>query len=333
MKKLFASIIAVTLSLVTLAQTKTAPFHSINQPDGTFATYNVDCGNPNAGKVVAWSLVQGEPSVAPLTFTQGLPVGDRGWQDENRKSDEFGKIEQVAPLFRDGGWKPAYYRSWSAPPFGSYQRLVWPAQDGALTVLTNNSTVVAFVKGSPCESLRIIGDNNKVFVVADSGEQSRLMLTRPAVIINGDGNTVTGWARHPICALYLRGNANNVLNFTAVIGPSAVGDDTGAVYYEGKAGQKGGSVTNLTVVNEGRAYPYQHMTAGLYLDDKYSYCKITNLTVIGQFKYGLFSHGGNYNTVSGLTTVGVEFSHKFASHFTTSSTAPIGCKATNVVMK
>lgn len=326
-----------TLLLVLAMLAPTVPYTVVTQPDGTTASYNVDCGDPNKGL-----------DSAPFTLQSGPPTG-AGWKNIMVKGNLGWNGITIVPVDGvylptwpqyTGKWNDAWVQEVAGIPFGAYAQYgySWPTTSGALTVKTNNSTIIADVTGSPCESLIVVGNNNKIHVRAISGVQSRLMLLRSAVVVNGNGNTVSGYSEHPVCALVVRGNNNALRNFTAVGGE--VGDDSALIYFvnDHKLGGvkqlgywNGAVLDKVSVIARKRKYPPSHLTAGIYADDKFSNVKASSIYVSGGFKYGIVSNGGDDVTINGLTTVDCEAPFKFLAHQDTPTKAPIGCSAKAVV--
>ena len=279
--------IALLLALVF-----TAPYQDLTLPDGGSYSFTIDCGDPNAG----------------------LPVGEI----------QFHSYLDASGWFRYSynswnGWNgetqldPMAVNVWAQPltgkPFGNVDSLrrAWPAETGAITVRTNGSRVSATVYGSPCESVRLIGNDNVLTVYAVSGEQTLFKMGRPAVLVQGSRNRVSGYAEHPLCALYVRGNDTTVANFEAVGG--SVGDDTGMLYFANDYkvnGVKqfgyynGATLRNVTIRQSGRKYQPIHGTNGAYFDDGFSRISIDRLNVYGYFTRPWFANGGTGYTVKRL---------------------------------
>ena len=262
----------------------TTPYQAVTVPDGSNARYVVQCGDPNAGMA------------GPISFYSALSAGGwfryvynsfNGWNGEGQLDPSVENV-WVQPLSRQ--------------PFGNVDSMgrIWPDEDGAITIYTNRSTLDVTVYGSPCESVRLVGNDNVLTVRAYSGEQSLFKLGRPAVHVLGDRNTVTGYAEHPMCALYVRGNDTTVKNFEAVGG--SVGDDTGMIYFQGYERDAGGAkilgyhtgatIRNVKVRQSGRWYAPTHGTNAVYFDDGFSRAKVDTLDVYGYFTRPVFANGG-----------------------------------------
>ena len=156
------------------------------------------------------------------------------------------------------------------------------------------------IYGSPCESLRLVGNDNVLTVRAYSGEQSIYKLPRPGVHIFGDRNSIQGYIEHPMCGLYVRGNDTTVHDLTVV--SCSVGDDVAGVWFQGGEyvnGSKvlgyynGATVKNLSVINPGREYPIAWHVSGLRFDDGFSNATIDNLRTTGEFSEAWFNYLGS----------------------------------------
>lgn len=328
----------------------TAPYQSIVQPNGTSANYFVDCGDPNRG-LEGEFVYEATPTIGvPGTFRTSIidNSAHHGWNGVGYKTGGDGMPPKVWPLNLSGAWQPAYTAQWSGLAFGNFdsQGSNWPNVNGAITVQSNNSTMMVDSTGSPCEGLRVFGAGNKVIVDVRQGAQSRYLLGRPAVYIEGNDMTLTGVIDATTMAgVVVRGDRVRLGTSTTplVVYAGSVGDDIGAIYLQGYerdatgkkilAVHKYATIENVIVIQTGRRYwplkPWK--IVAVYADDGYSNVTIKNLTVIGQWTHGVFSHGGNYVTINGLTCIGaVGKAHEFAPHFTATSTQPIGCKATGV---
>lgn len=311
--------------LLLLASAQTAPYSDIALPDGSTATYSVVCQNANA--FGPWAFSASGPVASPAgSYQDALTVGDRGWNDTSLRMTEKGiqttryndpSWDISAPWRQSGVWQPAYVRVSLAPPIGASNGEVWPK--AALTIRANRSRLVVEVRNAPCESLRVVGSDNDVTVYAFSGEQSRLMLNRPAVHVEGARNKVHGYADHPLCALYVKGPDNEVSRFTAVGGE--VGDDTGLVYIDKVSART--RLVGVSVVARPRKYPVSHGQQGFYLDEQVSGCVLTDCSAYG-FQRGVYGHGASYTTVKGLRAALCQTAVLFAPYFKTPNVQPAG---------
>ena len=309
----------------------------ITLPEKSIKAYKSIVANSNSPSK-DWVFTQkGEFLAVPGNFVQVLTVGPRGWNDTNLRVNEKGELARTRhtdPTYRidapwwdavNSVWLDGYYRVWPSAPLGTWFNEVWPK--AALTIRTNNSTLFIDVSNSPSESVVVFGHNNDITLKVKSGEQSRLMQTRAAVVINGDSNYIRGYAEHPMTAVYVRGNTNHFVDFIA--SASEVGYDVGTIYIQG-VGYNGTTFTNTQAIAKDRRYAAQHLVAGFYIDDKHSNT-ISNKCWAHGYMYGVFSHGGNNQRIDHFHSVSNVTDIKFAPHVSSPLIMPTNNVVTNEV--
>lgn len=303
-----------------------APFSSHTLTDGGSYTFKPITMVPQAPGPWVRSTNGSHPAL-PGQWVQWMGEGPYGWTDTillvnakgglntTRHSDPTYLLD--APWFDRGTntWRPGYVRVWKTPPVGVWNNEVWPR--AVLSVTTDRSTVVIDVTGAPSE-VEVHGDYNDIYLTADLGPQSRLMIDRAALRLFGNHNRVHGWIRTEMTAVRVYGEYN-LLDGMSVEGLE-VGNDVGLVVF-GRNTQ-GNSARNVFAMCRARKYPASWVHTAFYLDDNTPNQTIEDCWASG-FQSGVFVHGGNGNRVTNFVGVDCEVPVVFAPHFSTPTLTPL----------
>jgi len=292
-------------------------------PKGSWGSYSVAAPNDNAFGEFVPSEGFYFPPVTNGTV-QYVPDGASGHHGATLQTDAKGSLLKTTfdGLDLSAVWrnKPnGYVRTMPGYATGRYREYTWP-KEAALTVECDGGTFFVKVTGSPSMCLEVVGDGNDVTVDLVQGQQSNLIQDLASLRLRGNGNTARGAAEGEMCAAFVDGKDNRLLDFTAV--SRGIGDDTGAVYVKG--GSHGFRSTNLTVYLKSSEYPSTWMRNGVYLDDEASDCVLFNTTVLGQFTNAVFVHGGDDNRIDRLRSFGPSATVKIEPFFRTPTVTPVG---------
>lgn len=306
------------------------PFGTVlTLPDGATGTYLCEAQNTNAfGKFVPSSGFY-FPPVSSGTV-QYIPAGVGGHHGATLQTDASGSLVKVTydglDLFAVWKNRPiGYARTMAGFAMGKHHEYTWP-KEFAIQIKCNNGRFFVKVKNSPSMCLEVVGKGNDVTVDLVQGQQSNLIQDLAALRITGTGNTARGVSEGEMCAAFINGKDNRLLDFTAV--SRGIGDDTGIVM--AREGSDGFRTTNLTTYLKSSEYASTWHRVGVYLDNKTSNCVLYNTTVIGQLTSAVFVHGGNDNRVDQLRSFGPATAVKIVPFFKTPTVQPTGNTVRNV---
>ena len=329
------------------------PFKELILRNGRSYEYDVECPrNALPGPWTPFASTSKEPNfghVKGVKWVRYLDNSYMGWHDSImrvkedgflarfRHSDPTRRMDWPWYLEEQGLWRGGYVQYLYEDPFGVWFNEVWPTNFGALTLRVDRAEIYVRVKGSPCESVIIVGDRNRVHVYADPGPQSRLMLDRPSVMIRGHGNRVYGQATSQLGVLHFRGHDNHAIGFQADLIDS-VGSDMGAFYTGAqkingvKYGWVGSRFTRCRAVRHNALWLGVHGENGFYIDDRHKRARLIDCEAVG-FTTGAQFHGAEYCKLYGFTAVACERPYRFDPHFQTKTKKPRGNRARRIKVR
>lgn len=276
-------------------------------------TRTIEVGPAPVNSWGAWEPSSGGPDASKGKAAQFLSADDKGWHGTTLVQGEKGWLRPIradgtrvdAPWWTGKEWRQGYAR-YAQSVVGSHPSgEVWPPED-AVRIMADRCTLTVRCIGSPSRCVRVIGNGNDLTVHCVQGEPSNAIQDLAAVRVDGDGNTLRGFADGKLCAVFVQGNDNRLLDLAVTAGE--YGSDVGAVYLKGH-GYIGTRLTNVTVAAKARSWPSEHLWAGVYADDRHSGVVTWNVLVSG-FQYGFYSNGGSDHDVRRFTSV-QKNSHRF----------------------
>lgn len=316
-----------TIALALVLTPEVLPFGStVSLPPGSVKSYVVTATDPNKGKVSDFQFFFGEPVIPQgAKWGQALCNSEKGWHDGispivNGKVKLDPLQSLMAPVYdySQKRFLPAYWRFWTADPYGVYKDLVWGR--AALTLKASGCTVFVRIEGSPWQSLDVYGNDNDVTAQIRSGVQSRLILDLSAARFTGRRNTLRGDIHGFMGGAFFDGPDNRSLDLTVTV--KGVGDDVGGITV--RRASDGFRGTNTTSVMDEVLYPSIHGRRAFMVDDKSSYAVLFNCTALGEWTVGAWFHGGSNNRVERFRSFGPKKAVVFDPHFTTPTLQPTG---------
>ena len=268
-----------------------------------------------------------------------LCEGPNGWHDTLLLKDEaWHRVRKDgrrldAPLYdpKTDTYSPAWVSYCeSGSPESAVGFEAWPAY--GLELNTSESKIWHESKNSPGSAMCLNGNLNELHLYASVGEQTRSILDRSPLVVNGNGNRIYGSIEGLMGCVVVNGDDNVFVDVDAE--GCSYGDDVFAFNVNGKRNGSmdkphyGNRLTGCRARQKKRLYPVSHMVGAFRFDDRHDRGKLYNCEALN-FMYPYYGNGATNTTVSGFVSAYCEKRGVLASHHTTPDVKPVGNKVTS----